>query len=341
MENNGQEPLAIPDLLGPYRIRRELARGGMGVVYVAEDTRLEREIVIKVLPETLLDDEEGQARFEREAKLLASLNHPNIATIHSLELIDGVRFITLELIPGASLDKHIQKGALSVERTLAIGLQIARALEAAHLQGVVHRDLKPANVQVTPDGDVKVLDFGLAVALGGRSRAPDRIDGTGAVGTPGYMSPEQLLDLPVDERADLWSLGCILLECLTGEAAFLRGSVRESVTATFQEGPRMEHLPKETPEGLRELIERCLEREVADRLDSAAQARQMIERDAASSERQVRIIRHDVSDTLARALVVGDPAPEFELENARGARVASRSLLEKGPLVVCFYRGVG
>jgi serine/threonine-protein kinase len=334
MENNGQERFEIPDLLGPYRIRRELARGGMGLVYVAEDTRLEREIVIKVLPANLLDDEERQVWFEREAKLLASLNHPNIATIHSFEQIEGVRFITLELIPGASLDKHIQKGALSVERTLAIGLQITRGLEAAHVRGVVHRDLKPSNVQVTPDGEVKILDFGLAVALG--SPASERIDGTGAVGTPGYASPEQLLDLPVDERTDLWSLGCILMECLTGEAAFLRRSVSESVTATFREGPPMEHLPKETPEGLRELIKRCLETEVGDRLDTAAKARQMIERDAASPER----IRQDVADTLGRALLVGDPAPDFELENARGAQVASRSLLEKGPLVVCFYRGV-
>ena len=165
MENNGQERFEIPDLLGPYRIRRELARGGMGVVYVAEDTRLEREIVIKVLPETLLDDEERQASFEREAKLLASLNHPNIATIHSFEQIEGVRFITLELIPGASLDKHIQKGALSVERTLAIGLQITRGLEAAHMRGVVHRDLKPSNVQVTPDSIRKYCLDHLKTAL--------------------------------------------------------------------------------------------------------------------------------------------------------------------------------
>jgi serine/threonine protein kinase len=332
---------SLPPELGPYRVKRELARGGMGVVYVAVDTRLEREIAIKVLPAELLADERFSVRFDREAKLLAQLNHPNIATIHSLERIDGIRFLTLELIPGESLDRFLARGPLSIDRALAIGVQIARALEAAHKKNVVHRDLKPANVQVTPDGDVKVLDFGLAFAVTGSSPGLGRLGGMGAMGTPGYMSLEQLSDGKVDSRTDLFSLGCILFECLAGRPAYRRSSQQESVQATLAEDPDLSLLPEETPREIRDLIATCLSRYADDRTVTAEEACGVIERDGGWTGRHIGIMKRSrEADPAGRALQVGDTAPSFTLTNALGKSVSSDALLEDGPIVVCFYRGV-
>jgi eukaryotic-like serine/threonine-protein kinase len=332
---------SLPPELGPYRIRRELGRGGMGVVYVAEDSRLDREIAIKVLPGELMADERFDRRFEREAKLLASLNHPNIATIHSLERIDGIRFLTMELIPGQSLDRLLAEGPLSMDRALTIALQIARALESAHKQSVVHRDLKPANVQVTPDGDVKVLDFGLAFAVAGNAPGLGRLEGMGVMGTPGYMSLEQLSDGAVDARTDLFSFGCVLFECLSGRPAFRRESLQDSVRATFSADPDLTLLPEETPREIVDLIATCLMKYADGRTATAGEARRSIERDGDWTRRQVGIMKRDhASNRQGDALRVGDAAPAFALTNAHGERVSSEILLEDGPIVVCFYRGV-
>jgi serine/threonine protein kinase len=212
--------------LASYEIISTLGKGGMGEVWRARDSKLGREVAIKTLPEEFAQDEERLARFEREAKLLASLNHPNIATIHGLEEDKGIRFLVLELVEGDTLADEVKRGAIAVERSLKLALQIAEALEAAHEKGVIHRDLKPLNIKVTPDGKVKVLDFGLAKALAG--------DGSGAnlsqsptismsatqqgmiLGTAAYMAPEQARGQDVDKRADVWAFGCVLYEMLAG-----------------------------------------------------------------------------------------------------------------------------
>jgi serine/threonine protein kinase len=202
--------------LGPYEIRYSLGAGGMGEVYAARDTRLGRDVAVKVLPAEVVDDRERRSRFRREAQLLASLNHPNIAAIHGLEEADGKPFLVLELVDGQDLAERLSHGALPVDEALTIARQIVLALEAAHQQRIVHRDLKPANIKLTLDGKVKVLDFGLARAYGGESEAsppsasPTRTRDTalGAVlGTAGYMAPEQAGGKPVDERADIWAFG--------------------------------------------------------------------------------------------------------------------------------------
>jgi len=218
--------------LGPYEIVAMLGAGGMGEVWRATDTRLDRDVALKVLPPGLGDDPERRARFEREAKVLASLNHPHIATLHALEHFDGRHVLVMELVDGEGLDERISRGAIPVDEAMEIALQIADALEAAHEKGIVHRDLKPANVKVRGDGAVKVLDFGLAKALdpaGGASQADLAHSPTltasatraGIVlGTAAYMSPEQARGKPVDKRADIWAFGVVLYEMLTGVRPF-------------------------------------------------------------------------------------------------------------------------
>lgn len=329
---------SVPEVLGPYRIRRELARGGMGVVYVAQDTRLERDVALKVLPDGLVEHPEFHSRFEREAKLLASLNHANIATIHSLEEVEGVRFITMELIPGDSLEHSLGHGPLSLERTLVVGLQTARGLEAAHKRGVVHGDLKPANLQLTPDGDVKILDFGLAFAIEAAGGAGE--ESRGVTGTPGYMAPEQLQGGSVDARADLFALGCILFECLAGESANRRASVGESIAATLGEGPDLDRLPDDTPAEVRALVERCLSKDPIDRPATAGAVCRVLHANIFDKERNVRAVQDSFSRSPERTLSVGDLAPDFDLESSAGERVRSAVLRRAGPVVVCFHRGV-
>ncbi len=220
--------------LGHYEILAPLGEGGMGEVYRARDTTLDRDVAIKVLPEDFATDSGRLARFEREAKLLASLNHPNIATIFGFEESDGVRFIAMELVEGQSLAERITaSGRIPVDDTLEIARRIALALEAAHEAGVIHRDLKPANVQVATDGTVKVLDFGLAKAYEAEGSEPSSdlshsptmmaATGTGVImGTAPYMSPEQARGQPVDKRSDIWSFGCVLYQMLHREGGFRR-----------------------------------------------------------------------------------------------------------------------
>ena len=225
---------AGPESIGTYRILGELGRGGMGVVYEARDPKLDRRIALKVLPERLSGDPLIFSHFQREARLLASMNHPNIATIHSLESEGAVHFLTMEMIEGRSLSEILRDERPGVGEALALCRQIAVALEAAHKHGIVHLDLKPQNVMVTRDGHVKILDFGLAMALATersedgevriQARAQEAISGT-----PGYMSPEQIRGEQVDARADLFAFGCILFECFSGRAAFPGPDLHETV----------------------------------------------------------------------------------------------------------------
>jgi serine/threonine-protein kinase len=266
----------IGTTLSHYHITEKLGAGGMGVVYRAEDTNLDRQVAIKVLPDIFSGDPERLARFEREAKLLASLNHPNIAAIYGLEQANGKRFLVLELVEGETLAQRIAKGPLPVDETLDVCRQIAEGLEAAHEKGVIHRDLKPANIKVTPEGKVKVLDFGLAKAFQGEvaaadaSHSPtltDAMTRPGVIlGTAAYMSPEQAKGKAVDKRADIWAFGCILFESLTGRRAFEGETVTETMAAILMRELAWDSLPATVPEPIKGLIRRCLQKDVKRRL---------------------------------------------------------------------------
>jgi Tol biopolymer transport system component/predicted Ser/Thr protein kinase len=278
-----------PERIGPYPIEREIGRGGMGVVYLGRDTRLDRRIAIKVLPAAFAGDPERLARFEREARLVASLNHPNIAGIYGIEEDAGHRFLALEYVEGETLAERIARGPLPLDETLDVCRQVAAALEAAHEGGVVHRDLKPANIKVTPAGEVKVLDFGLAKggAAAGVESSSDlshsptlAIAATGAgmiLGTAAYMSPEQARGKAVDKRTDIWAFGCLLYECLTGRQAFAGETVSDMIARILQGEPEWNALPAATPERVRGLLRRCLEKDARRRLRDIGDARMEIE----------------------------------------------------------------
>src|SRR6202022_551887 len=216
--------------LGPYEILSAIGAGGMGEVYKAHDTKLARDVAIKVLPANFVNDPERLSRFQREARMLAALNHANIATIYGLEQSGGVTCLVMELVSGETLAERVKAGALGIEEALKIAVQIAEALEAAHEKSIIHRDLKPANVKVTPEGKVKVLDFGLAKAFAGDESGSDPSNSPTLsqaatmqgmiLGTAAYMSPEQARGNSVDKRTDIWALGCVLYELLTGKQAF-------------------------------------------------------------------------------------------------------------------------
>src|SRR5512135_1050826 len=266
----------IGQTVSHYRITEKLGQGGMGEVYRAEDTNLSRQVAIKVLPDGFAHDPERLARFEREAKLLASLNHPNIAAIHGLEEHEGKRFLVLELIEGQTLAERLKKGHIPLDEALDICRQIAEGLEAAHEKGIIHRDLKPANVEVTPEGKVKILDFGLAKAFQGEASAPDvsksptlteAMTHAGVIlGTAAYMSPEQARGKAVDKRADIWAFGCILYECLTGKRAFQGDTTSETVAAVLKSEPDWTLLPAEISSSIRTVLRRCLQKDPCLRL---------------------------------------------------------------------------
>jgi eukaryotic-like serine/threonine-protein kinase len=272
--------------LGSYKIVCLLGAGGMGEVYQAHDTKLGRDVAIKVLPPAFVHDPDRLSRFQREAKMLASLNHPNIATIHGLEQSDGVNYLVMELVPGQTLAERVSAGAIKIEEGLKLGVQIAEALEAAHEKGVIHRDLKPANVKVTPGGRVKVLDFGLAKAFAGDSgqdishaltlEAMGTEEGR-ILGTPAYMSPEQARGKSVDKRTDIWAFGCVLFELLTGKAAFDGETVSDMIVAVLEREPEWELLPPPTPARIQDLLRRCLQKDSQRRLRDIGDARIEIE----------------------------------------------------------------
>ncbi len=278
-----------PARIGPYPIEREIGRGGMGIVYLGRDTRLERSVAIKVLPPEFAADPERLARFEREARMVAALNHTNVAGIYGLEEADGRRFLALEYVEGDTLAERIARGPLDTTDALEIARQIAAGLEAAHEAGIIHRDLKPGNIKLTPSGDVKILDFGLARAGGGPeaasgsnlSHSPTMTHaGTVAgviLGTAAYMSPEQARGRVVDRRTDIWSFGCVLFECLTGRQAFAGDTVSDMVALILQGTPPWDALPSATPPALRHLLERCLEKDAKKRMRDIGDARLDIE----------------------------------------------------------------
>ena len=279
--------LATNTRLGPYEIVGPLGAGGMGEVYRARDTRLARNVAIKALPEAFARDPERVARFEREAKLLASLNHPNIAAIYGLEESADRRYLVLELVEGETLAARIARGRLPLDETLGIAAQIASAVEAAHETGVIHRDLKPANVMVRSDGAVKVLDFGLAATpaespsasdLSQSPTLPNQLTSVGVLlGTAAYMSPEQVRGKSVDKRTDVWSFGCVLYEMLAGRQAFEGETISDTLAAVLRAEVDLSLLPEETPHRIRALLRRCLERDPKQRLRDIGEARIALE----------------------------------------------------------------
>jgi eukaryotic-like serine/threonine-protein kinase len=281
--------LSVGSRLGPYEIVALLGAGGMGEVYRARDTNLNRDVAIKVLLPSVANDPDRLARFRREAQVLASLNHPNIAHIHGVQESDGTRALVMELVEGPTLADRIAQGPISLDEALPIARQIAEALEAAHEQEIVHRDLKPANIKVRDDGTVKVLDFGLAKALepaasGFQGNAnvtgsptittPAMMTGIGVIlGTAAYMSPEQAKGRPADKRSDIWSFGCVLYEMLTGTRTFGGDDVSDTLANVLKSEPDWSALPPATPGAARTLLRRCLTKDRKRRLDSAAGAR--------------------------------------------------------------------
>ena len=277
--------LTAGDRLGPYEITGELGAGGMGIVLRARDTKLDRDVALKVLPEAFTSDPDRLARFEREAKVLASLNHPNIGTIYGLEEADGVKALVLELVEGPTLADRIKQGPIPLDEALPIAKQIAEALEAAHEQGVIHRDLKPANVKVREDGTVKVLDFGLAKAFQPDSSASSlsaspTISLTAAatrmgmvIGTAAYMSPEQARGKAVDKRADIWAFGAVIYEMLTGQQAFGGDDLSQTLARVIEREPDWAALGDRVPPVMTLFLRRCLDKDRRQRIHDVADVR--------------------------------------------------------------------
>jgi serine/threonine-protein kinase len=308
----------------------------MGIVYRARDTKLGRDVALKVLPEEFSQDRERLIRSEREARMLASLNHPNIAAIYDMKEADGNRCLVLEYVEGETLAERLTRGRVPVTQAVEISQQIAEALTAAHRIGIVHRDIKPANIKVTPEGRVKVLDFGLAKSLMVQSVEFDASQAPTLVthmhdpiaGTPAYMSPEQLRGELVDRRADIWAFGCVLFELLSGQRTFSGISIADSIASTLKSDPDWASLPDETPPNVRELVRRCLEKDLTRRLNDIANA---------------HLGTHSVPDSPIRSLAVlpftnvgGSPDMDYlgdgltesiisSLSKLPGLRVMSRS----------------
>src|SRR5206468_1133478 len=274
--------------LAHYEINSHLGSGGMGDVYQATDSKLGRSVAVKFLPEAFARDADRVARFEREARVLASLNHPNIVAIYGQEDSKEKKFLVMELVPGETLAERIVRGPIPMDESAAIAKQIAEALEAAHEKGIIHRDLKPANIKVTADGKVKVLDFGLAKAYeqdsanAALSNSPTLASmaatNAGVIfGTAAYMSPEQAAGKPVDRRADVWSFGVVLWELLTGKRLFDAETISHTLADVLRLPLEFDKLPAEAPRSIRGLLRRCLERNVRNRLRDIGEARIVLE----------------------------------------------------------------
>ncbi len=335
-------PLIPGTRIGPYEIASPLGAGGMGEVFRARDTKLNRDVAIKVLPAAFAQDSERVARFRREAQVLASLNHPNIAAIHGLEESDGVLALALELVEGEDLAERLTRGATPVDESIAVAKQIAEGLEAAHEKGIVHRDLKPANLKLTKDGTVKILDFGLAKAYGseaeataseGLSQSPTlsrQLTEAGVIfGTAAYMSPEQARGGTVDKRADIWAFGVVLFEMLTGKRLFTGETVSDTLAAVLRQEIDWRALPASTPPGLSRLLERCLDRDSKKRLRDIGEARIALEErlatpDTVRASSGMRALPWALALLLALALwapwrPAPTPAPPLRLSAELGA----------------------
>src|SRR5882724_2099294 len=277
----------IGQTISHYRVTAKLGAGGMGEVYRATDTRLNRDVAIKVLPPSFAANAQSMARFEREAQVLASLNYPGIASVFGLEEWNGVRALVMELVEGPTLGERLLSGPMRIEEALPIAKEVAEALEYAHERGIIHRDLKPANIKVPPDGGVKLLDFGLAKAIQGDSSSSDisssptisRLATQAGIilGTAAYMSPEQAKGKAVDRRADIWAFGCLLYEMLTGKRAFGGQAVSETLATVIRDDPNWSALPQAVPPRILHLLKRCLCKDVKQRLQAIGDARIAIE----------------------------------------------------------------
>src|SRR5499433_371158 len=278
--------LAPGTRLGAYEILTLLGAGGMGEVYRARDTKLNRDVALKILPDGFAIDGDRIARFRREAQVLAALNHPNIAVIYGFEDSGSTHALVLELVEGPTLADRIAKGRIPLDEALPIAKQIALALEAAHEQGIIHRDLKPANIKLRDDGTVKVLDFGLAKAMEPLTAispalsasptitTPAQMTGVGMIlGTAAYMSPEQAKGRPADKRSDIWAFGCVLFEMLTGKRAFDGEDVSETLASILRSEPDWNALPADTPAPVQRLLRRSLEKDARRRLPHIGVAR--------------------------------------------------------------------
>ena len=278
--------LAAGSKLGAYEVLSKLGEGGMGAVFRARDTKLGRDVAIKILPESFTNDPERVARFRREAQILASLNHPNIGAIYGLDEAGATQCLVLELVDGENLASRIANGPLTLADALATSNDVAQALEAAHEQGIVHRDLKPANIVLTKDGRAKVLDFGLAKAVeagSGVSQSPAiTFAATFAptqgviLGTAAYMSPEQAKGQATDRRTDVWASGCVLYEMLTGRRAFAGEDISDTIASVLRDAPDLAALPLTVPPGVRDVIARCLEKNRRDRIPDVSAARLLL-----------------------------------------------------------------
>ena len=326
--------LAAGSRLGWYEILSRLGAGGMGEVFRARDTKLEREVALKLLPPDFASDPARLARFEREAKLLAALNHPTVAAIYGLEEADGRPFLVLELAQGEDLSARIVRGRVPLDEAVAIAKQVAEALEAAHEKGIVHRDLKPANVKVGADGLVKVLDFGLAKAWAGDAIGPTAgsgalsqsptlaHDGTEAgllLGTAAYMAPEQARGKPVDKRADVWAFGAVLYEMLAGRRLFDGETITDVLAAVVRQEIDWSALPAATPPRIRALLRRCLERDPKLRLRDIGEARIAL---GAPDEPAPAATATGLSRRTAGALIAGAGGSAFAVGFGLGRRTA-------------------
>ena len=316
--------LTVGTRIGAYEVTAVLGKGGMGEVYRARDTRLKRDVALKILPESLATDPDRLARFQREAEVLASLNHPNIAAIYGLEETDGVKALVMELVEGEDLAQRIGRGAIPFDEALPIAKQIAEALEAAHEHGIIHRDLKPANIKVRPDGTVKVLDFGLAKALAPAGvtapnlsqsptiTSPAMMTGAGMIlGTAAYMSPEQAKGREADKRSDIWAFGAVLYEMLTGRRAFDGEDMTDVLGAVVRLDPNWESLPSDVPPLVRTLLQSCLVKDPRRRMANISTALFVLEKaasltlpttpDAGASQAHVEAVVSDLRREVARS----------------------------------------
>jgi Tol biopolymer transport system component/tRNA A-37 threonylcarbamoyl transferase component Bud32 len=332
-------PLLSGSTLASYQILGPLGAGAMGEVYRAKDTRLGREVAIKILPEHFADDAERLKRFEREAKTLASLNHPNVAQIFGVDQAGNTCFLVLELVPGESLEERLRKGAMPLDEAVEVCAQIALGLEAAHEAGVIHRDLKPANVRLTPDGKVKVLDFGLAKPAreSHTGSSTDSVLSTEAgrlLGTPTYMAPEQARGKPIDKRVDVWAFGCVLYECLTAKRAFAGETLTDVFAAVIEREPDWSSLPASTPARVRDVLRNCLAKDPRQRLHDVADARIELVRAGAGSESTpgasvdaARTSKRALAAVALLAFVLGALGAWLAIPRASGPRPVSPSVL--------------
>ncbi|MGD0136418.1 MAG: protein kinase, partial [Bryobacteraceae bacterium] len=335
--------------LGHYRVREMLGRGATGEVYRARDTTLSRDVALKVLPQQFAEDADRVGRFEREAHVLASLNHPHIAAIYGLEAVDGIRALVMELVEGPTLAERVARGAIPLEEALGMAQQIADALEAAHEKGIVHRDVKPGNVKVTPQGVVKVLDFGLALVMPDSAPAPDENASPrmatlslagGILGTAAYMSPEQARGKPVDKRADVWAFGVVLYEMLTGRQAFRGETLADVLAAVVKEEPDLAQVPAK----VRRLLKACFQKDPKRRLQAIGDWPLLLEDVPQVVEwryrRMIALIAAGVGVLLAVAFVAGlriisrNPSPSFQRVTFRRGVIANGRFANGGRTIV-------